>query len=645
MRETGGAYAPPFVFLPALLLIGVLFDGGDWPPATFLIRVSLFLAVARFLWARDEIILRATIPDLLVALFWGLSALSLLHTGYRWVTYQWFLHYTSAVALYVAIRTMPTEARGRFPACLERTVVAAALGLSAIALFQWCVLGRSRPPATMQNPNFLAEYLVYGIVMVLSRAHGPFAEGEGGVRLRWSALALPLLVGVALSRSRGGVLLAAGATGFFLWKWVGWRRALPILFCVSAGLLLVPNPLIERFTGAGDLYAFARLQIWKSSLRVFLENPLGVGLGQFKYYWNMMPEPVEGAILRYGKAAQNPHNEYLSILSEMGLPGAFALLATVAVAAVSLWRAFDRTVSASVRGAALVLAVSGVHATVDGNFHIPGLILTNTAALAVVSGHLWEPVAAPAIRIRGLIRGSLLALLAVFVAYAAMTAAAVGMEWRGFRAFGQGTFRAAERAYTLASSVDPFRATSPDSASAAAFRLHEAGGDPGTLSRALEWELEAAFRNPLEYRYPARLAFLYQRAALLSPGPAGEPLFAASLHAYDRAISLQPFNATLHYEKALLLHRRGLDHAARQQLEGILREEPRFARGWVLLGDVLSARDRRGALAAYDKGLLLYRKYFPMAHEPNEKEFLEMDVSAVEGNASRLRAETGGDVP
>jgi O-antigen ligase len=645
MRETGGAYAPPFVFLPAVLLVGVLFDGGDWPPATFLVRVSLFVAVAHFLRARDEVTVRPTMPDLLVAAFWGLAALSLFRGGYRWVTYQWILHFTAAAALYVSVRALPPDAEGRFPDVLGRTVAACAIGLSVIALFQWAVLGRSRPPATMHNPNFLAEYLVYGIGMVLAWSTGSSPGAGRGALYGKAAIVVLLLLAVAASRSGGGALLVAGVAGLFLYRWVGWRRMVPIVLVVSACLLLVPNPLLDRFAGHGDRYAFARLQIWKSALRVFSENPLGVGLGQFKYYWNMMPEPVEGAILRYGKAAQNPHNEYLSILSELGLPGAFALLAAAACGVVSLRRAFVRQVPPSVTGSVLILAISGAHAAVDGNYHVPGLLLTNAAALGVVSGHLWEPVTTRTIRLRGPVRGALLVLLAVFAAYSAMTAAAAGLEWAGYRAFGQGKFGAAERAYTLASSVDPLRGTFPDSASAAAFRLHETGGDPATLSRALEWEMEAARRNPMEYRYPARLGFLYQRAAAFFPGREAEPVFAGSLRAYDRAISLSPFNAALNYEKALLLHRLGRDHAARQQLEGILREEPRFARGWVLLGDVLSAQDRRGALAAYDKGLLLYRKYFPVAHEPNEKEFLEMDVSAVEGKASRLRAEAEGQVP
>jgi tetratricopeptide (TPR) repeat protein len=407
----------------------------------------------------------------------------------------------------------------------------------------------------------------------------------------------------------------------------------------------VPNPIFDRFSGNSDPYAFARLQMWKSAGRVFLENPLGVGLGQFKYYWNMMPEPVEGAILRYGKAAMNPHNEFLSILSEMGLPGAFALLAAAGIGVVTLWRVFGRDVPISVRGAALVLTVSGIHAAVDGNYHIPGLMLANTAALAVVSGHLWKPVASPTIRLRGPVRGSLLTLLAATTVYSGMTFAAFGMERLGFRAFGQGEFGAAERAYARASSMDPYRATFPDSASAAAFRLHERGGDPGGLSRAIDYELEAVYRNPLEYRYHARLGFLYQHVAAVFPGAGGEPFLAASLRAYDRAISLNPFNATLQYERAALLHRGGRDRVARQQMEEILREEPRFAKGWVLLGDLLAGREPARALAAYDNGLLLYRKYFPMAHEPNEKEFLQIDEPAVESKASMLRAGKREDVP
>jgi tetratricopeptide (TPR) repeat protein len=326
----------------------------------------------------------------------------------------------------------------------------------------------------------------------------------------------------------------------------------------------------------------------------------------------------------------------------MGVPGSIALLAAAACAAVSLRRAFIRQVPPSVRGSALILAISGVHAAVDGNYHIPGLLLTNAAALGVVSGRLWEPVMTRTIRLRGPVRVSLLALLAVCTGYAVLSAAGMGLEWRGYRAFGRGEWASAERAYALAASADPLRATYPDAASAAAFRLHETGGTPVALAKAVEWEMEAARRNPLEYRYPARLGFLYQRAAVLLPDRQGEAVFAASLRAYDRAISLNPFHATLHYEKALLLHRLGQDEAARRQLERILEEEPRFARGWVLLGDVLASRDRGGALAAYDKGLLLYRKYFPMAHETNEKELLEVDVSAVEGKAGALRAEAGG---
>ncbi len=216
-------------------------------------------------------------------------------------------------ALYVSVRALPPDADGRFPDVLMRTVVACALGLSIIALFQWAVLGRSRPPATMQNPNFLAEYLIYGVVMVLSRATDPLPRVEWGSRLGWAAIVLPLLLAVAASRSRGGALLAAGAAGFFLWWRVGWRRAVPVALVAAACLLLVPNPLLDRFAGHGDRYAFARLQMWTSALRVFLENPLGgrggavqvllehdacAGRGGDPPIWKGRPDPPQRVSLR-----------------------------------------------------------------------------------------------------------------------------------------------------------------------------------------------------------------------------------------------------------------------------------------------------------------------------------------------------------
>ena len=621
--KNGSALAAlPFLFV---LAVGIFGDGGDWPPATFLIRAALFLLAARFLLRNDAVAIRPTAIDLLVVLLLAVEAASLARADYRWVSYQWFLHHGAALVLYALLRAQP-DAGARFPAAAGLLLVAAACVEIPIAVFQRFALGDLRPAGTLQNPNLLAEFLLYGAIaafLVVPR------DGRGAAS-RWAPVLLIalFLAGIGLTRSRAGFLLVIPGGLFLLGRRFGWGRTAVALALAAAALLLVPNPFLDRIRWRGDPFAFERLSMWKAAIRIFTDHPWGVGVGHFKYYWQAARDPVAGTVIRYARYALTPHNEFLSVLSELGVAGAAALLGLVAAVLAALRKAI-RTPDPAAAGASAILLVSGLHAALETNYHVPGLLLVNAAALAVVSGRLGGALGEREIRIKGVVRWSGVALLLAMTAYSGMTLAGALLEGRGQAALQEGRAREAERRFLLAASADPLRANSPDAASAARFALYEAGMDPGDLSGAIASEREALERNPCESLYAGRLGFLLARASAYYRGEGRGRVLAAGLAAYDKALMLNPHAAEMKYQKALLLAAANRAGEARLLLRSLLGEEPGYARGWVLLGELLESDDRTMALDAYKKALDAHIRFGNAARDQEEKDFTSIDVEAV----------------
>ncbi len=621
--KNGSALAAlPFLFVLAL---GIFGDAGDWPPAAFLIRAALFLLAARFLLRHDAVAIRPTAIDLIVAVLLAVEVASLARAEYRWVSYQWFLHHFAAFVLYALLRALP-DPEGRFPAAAGMLLVAAAAVEIPVTAWQRFALGDLRPAGTLENPNNLAELLLYGAVaafLVVPR------EGRGPAA-RWTPFALiaVFLAGIVLTRSRAGFLLAVPAGVYLLGRRFGWGRTAAAVVVVAAAALLLPNPFLDRVRWGGDPFAFERWNMWKAAARIFADHPAGVGVGHFKYYWHAARDPVEGTVIRYARYALTPHNEFLSVLSELGVAGAAAAIG-LAAAVVAALRKAARSPDPAVVGAAAILLVSGLHATLEANFHVPGLLLVNAAALAVVSGRLERVVGERQVRIKGVVRWTGLALLLAMTAYSGMTLAGALLEQSGHAALREGRAREAERRFLLAASADPLRATAPDAASGAQFALYQAENDPRALSRAIEWEREAFDRNPCEYLYAGRLGFLLARASEYYRGAGREQVRAAGLAAYDKALMLNPHAAEMKYQKAVLLAAGGRAADARLLLRAMLGEEPGYARGWVLLGELLESDDRTMALDAYAKALDAHIRFGNAARDQEEKDFTSIDADGV----------------
>lgn len=632
-KKSGSARAAlPLLFVLAL---GIVFQGGDWPPATFLIRIALFLLAARFLLRNDAIAIRPTVPDLLVALLLAVEAASLARADYRWVSYQWFLHHSAVFILYLLLRALP-DPDGRFPAAAGRLILGIAAVEVLVAFYQRFVLGNLLPDGTLENPSYLAEILLYGVIAAVF-----FLSRKGRDRaVQWAlgSLIVLVLAGIGLTQSRAGYLMVVAAGTFLVGRTFGWKWSAAGLALAVAAAMAFPNPVLDRFRGTGDPFAFERLSMWKAAVRIFADHPAGVGVGHFKYYWDAARDPAAGSVIRYARHAMTPHSEFFSILSELGVFGAAGFLGLGAVGFLSLRRSV-RLGDPAVSGAVVLLLASFLHAAVVTNYHVIGILLLSAAALSVVSGRLWKPVWEKTIRVRGGVRWACLGLLSAMAAYSGMTLGGTLLEGRGHAAFTAGRFEGAAREFARAAAVDPWRASSPDSRAAVLYRLYESGGGGDCLSSAVESEMEATIRNRLDFRYHARLGFLYAQAMDRFPEAGKGVILGASLAAYEKAIMLNPHSAEIRYRKALLLRTAGRAEESRRLIEEVLADEPRFARGWVLLGEILEVGEPQKAVAMYQKALDLYYTHGKKASDPDEREFLSLDDKAVETRVRELRAD------
>jgi tetratricopeptide (TPR) repeat protein len=632
--KTGGGFLPPVFFV---LLLGVFGNGGDWPLATFAIRGGLFAVFGVFLLRGTLFPIRLNFVDVLVLSLWAFGAASLARGGYKWISYQWFLHHSAALILYALLRGLP-EADERFPGAAGAMLLVSAVAQVLIAFFQRVFLGEARPYGTLENPNFLAELLVYA--GVVAWVWGRRAENRES-RKKWLTLLIPFfLAGIGLTQSRGGFLLVVALGTFLLADRVGWRKSALSVSLLVAAVILIPNPLRDRFLGLGDPFAFERINMWKASVRIFLENPLGVGVGHFKYYWHMARDPVEGSIIRYAKFARTPHSEFFSLLSELGIPGAIGFLGLGTAGLVSLRRAVAWKEPVAL-AATLILLTSYLHSFIEYNYHVLGILLINAAALAIVSNRLWTPLLEKEVRTGPMVKGLIVALLGIFLAYSGMTVAGTVLEERGSDAFKERRMGEADRWFMRAGAVDPWCSTYPDSASAARYRLYEGGKGRDYLVGAIETEQEAYLRNPLDYRYPARLGFLYSKAMDHFPYPERARILASSIRSYDQAIALNPYSADLRYLKASLLSMTGRKAEARSLVEAILSDEPRYVKGWLLLAGLLEDGDAKAALAAYEKAVSVHSVYRDLATESYEKEFVDLDGKMVEARIRLLRSRLG----
>jgi O-antigen ligase len=141
---------------------------------------------------------------------------------------------------------------------------------------------------------------------------------------------------IVFTGSRTGYLTTLVLVAFLWARSARKGRFLAIALVVGAiGLPLVPPQYEARFISAfvGEAAEGhskeARIELANDGWQLFLDNPQGLGIYAFRY-------ALEDQL---GKEGYDPHNLYLQVLVDLGLPGAlvFGLLLT------ALWRELSST--------------------------------------------------------------------------------------------------------------------------------------------------------------------------------------------------------------------------------------------------------------------------------------------------------------
>jgi O-antigen ligase len=271
-------------------------------------------------------------------------------------------------------------------------------------------LGNAR--GTFINRNHFAGFIemVWPLVLGYTLAIG-FRGKEVNIRKLFASdrlnkqilLALGMvimLLALLLSRSRAGitgafigflhfVLLSRSANkrlprGF--WIMSGSIVGLIFLYGIKIGF----DPIIERFLQIGENNS--RLDIWRDSLVILKDHPLGIGLGNFKHVF-----PVYNVSNISDTRFLYAHNDYLHLMVEAGIPG---FLALVSGFFIFLGKSFKKVKQMKshddpLRFFLALGALSGLmsmafHSFFDFNLHMPANLIYFVTLIAIVYNCAWE---------------------------------------------------------------------------------------------------------------------------------------------------------------------------------------------------------------------------------------------------------------
>jgi len=587
----GGSNAAFFLFFA----VAVLGFGGSLQPTLAILRGAGFGAALLFFRRRSKEPADITGYTLLVGGFVALSLGHAFSSVYLWVSLQHAINIAlAAVLLAWAVPLFRSD-----PETWNRAFLAIG-GIAfvevAISLYQRFAEGDMRPHGTFDNPNFLSEFLAAAAILFLARSLGKEKE-ERRIRLAWGAAAGVLLAGaLSLSSSRGVLLSLVPALAILLiWRFGAKKGSIVLAMLGVPALALLGWRAAGRFF-APDIYNYGRLIMWKSALRTFLDHPFGVGLGGYKYYWYATQSPVADAFRKYGKFATTAHNEYLEILSGLGILG-FAFFVAVLIFPLFLagkrWGEVPEERRWVAAGAVGGLLLSGCHAALDFNFHEFGIVYLDVILLAALLSCLPET---------GMQRNRLpgwanslgaIACAAVLLASTATLAGTVLYDL-GERQVRRGNPGDAERSFRLAATVDPLRAPYPDALSALNFRYlkkeRSSGRDPGKemgfLKEAIRWEDKARMLNPREPKYSLRLSSLFLESYRIRREPADVQ---TALRFADDALRIHPYSVETLFHRTRIFLIMGQNAEAVRDLEYAVSVEPNFCRGYARLAELAGA--------------------------------------------------------
>jgi putative inorganic carbon (HCO3(-)) transporter len=615
MRDELSARAGWYL-LAALLLFAPLIQGGSPRLPTMIVQCAILLLAIFWLyelgWKAPCQVLKVTVMDGLLALFLFWALFSFLFAPYQHSAGRGLLLLLCYSLLYWWLVFHPSP-RG-FETALYAAVAQGAFQ-AGLVWYRWEGAASPRPAGTFHNINFMAGFLAVCVLLAAARVIIPAGRRPPpAVTAAWSAAALLMGSALFMSGSRGGVLAFAAGMVLLLW----FRRPALALGGAAAGLaalFLVPNPWVSRLANLTevDVYAYSRLAIWKSSLKMMFDHPwFGVGLGQFEYFSPRYAFPVTSHWARYGRVAENAHNEYLQVGAEMGVVGLVLWLTGLALLLFWFLRAI-RGKGAAAKGAVVpagaAMAAMLAHAVVDFILHVPPLALL---LVLLAAGIRVRGVAGPSwimeFRFR---KGYSLGLFVLFVFLTGFAVRPVVGFWHFLDGIGSPrnllhekwsleeaprreiTHADAVRSLEKAVAVDPRNSAYHNALGSRYFRMSLLEGDSGELRRkGLFHANYAAELNPNNERYANSLGEAMESLS----GVSGDPRFLGeALSHYRRVRSLTPRNYAIHEKIGFVAETLGNMEEAEEMFRRAVTLEPNYLRGWYNLGVFLARRERPDA--------------------------------------------------
>lgn len=268
-----------------------------------------------------------------------------------------------------------------------------------------------------------------------------------------SAAAALLIAGGLLATSSRGAMLAAGAGTAAYWIMSRRRPGSSLLPSLGVAIAAVAAALVWTYRPGASVSDIGRREVWKTAWTAFLQNPwLGVGPDGFEDAFRRLRTAAFVAALGSDHHQAYPHNDFLQVLSTLGMLGAAVYAWLLAVIAKAARRALEpagtRALAAGLAAGLLALWV---------NLALNPIAL-EVLVLAAVAAALLFSLSAPAADAAPLARPLLLAagvLTAVSLFFAIAMARADVVFKKGAQAQASGDFAAARRLFSRARKAAP----------------------------------------------------------------------------------------------------------------------------------------------------------------------------------------------
>lgn len=219
-----------------------------------------------------------------------------------------------------------------------------------------------RPSATFGNKNMAAQY----VIMVIPLSFALFLHTrDERIKLFWAVAAIEMVAYVIYTHSRGAWigLALGGLFCFFLlvkgkWPALYWglskKRASLLILLLSIHIILpqiipIPTKLhIEysrRVTTMMELDSGSvrsRIAVWANTLDLIRDHPIGIGINNWKViYPKYTHSRMVDKATTSEKYFEDAHNDYLQMISEIGVVGFAFYLWILALLLRICWKSLD----------------------------------------------------------------------------------------------------------------------------------------------------------------------------------------------------------------------------------------------------------------------------------------------------------------